>query len=147
MELTSEQQCVIDWLRELRMTVFAEAYVGALELLKGKTPGYISLVAHVGRDFTNILAPTVRGIERPQAQYHQHLDKIQTKWSVEWAGRGLGSPEESSEGHVVPYETCELITELMMRIKPDGREVFKRILCSLARFWTTTKSVKSRSTY
>ena len=60
MMLTTEQQNVFDWLNDkLQVPVFAEAYKGALVFLDKKPPGYITFVAHAGRDLMNRLAATV----------------------------------------------------------------------------------------
>ena len=81
MMLTEEQQRVFDWLNsELGLPGYAESYSGALHLLSTKPPGYLSLVAHVGRDLMNSLGPTIAGIRRSQVQYVQLVDQLQRIW-------------------------------------------------------------------
>ncbi|MDE2817460.1 MAG: hypothetical protein OXM03_10530 [Chloroflexota bacterium] len=118
--LTSQQKRVYDWLHEERdLPVFAEAYVAAVHLLNVKTPGYITLVAHVGRDFANVLARTVSGTDGGRVQYVQLTESIKSEWKDEWRGRGITSSEggfgegDHSEGHLVTYEACAKVRELL----------------------------------
>ena len=114
MTLTPQQQRVYDWLEsKLDLPVFADAYKGALHLLRTRPPGYITFVAHVGRDMMNILAPTVANIERSQAQYHQRLDRLQEVWRDEWGGRGLNTRDDDGGGHLIPYDICQMVIDLI----------------------------------
>ena len=89
MSLTTNQQTVFDWLNtKLALPVFAEAYKGALHLLDAKAPGFVTFVAHTGRDLMNGLAPAVAGIQRQQVQYAQLVGKLGQKWNPQWGGRG-----------------------------------------------------------
>ncbi|WP_155523970.1 hypothetical protein [Nodosilinea nodulosa] len=68
--LNKEQQRVYDWLNhDLALPVFAEAYKGASILIDQKPAGYVSFVAHAGRDLMNRLASTVKGIKSERVQY------------------------------------------------------------------------------
>ena len=48
---------------DLRLPVFADAYKGAALLINQRPAGYVSFVAHAGRDLMNRLASTVAGIK------------------------------------------------------------------------------------
>ena len=120
MTLKPEQQRVYDWLDSKvewkggqGLPVFAEVYKGALHLLETKSPGYITFVAHAGRDLMNILSRTVAGIERPQVQYHQRLDRLQLVWKEEWGGQGLSTHDNGGNGHLIPYNICNIVKELV----------------------------------
>ena len=92
--LNTEQTRVYEWLNsDLSLPVFAEAYKGAAVLLSQKPAGYISFVAHTGRDLMNRLASTVAGIKSDRVQYQQHIDKLQSDWRDEWRFSDDLSPE------------------------------------------------------
>ena len=102
---------------KLQLPVFAEAYNGAVLLLKTKSPGYVTFVSHTGRDIMNFLANTVAGIRGGRTQYVDLVDELQKKWQKkwqkEWRGHGLTSPQYQNEGHVIPYHVCGLISNLI----------------------------------
>ena len=110
--LSTEQQTVFNWLNdELEMPVYAEAYKGALGLLDKKPPGYVTFVSHAGRDLMNGLARL--GIEREQVQYANRLDELQNHWEDEWGTSGVNEIDNAEDGHVIPYEVCEQIQDLI----------------------------------
>ena len=110
--LSTEQQTVFDWLNDkLQLPVFAEAYKGALELLEKKSPGYITFVSHAGRDLMNGLARL--GTGREQVQYANRLDELQDDWEDEWGTAGVDIIDNSENGHLIPYEVCEQIQNLI----------------------------------
>ena len=112
--LNSEQQSVYDWLHDdLSLPVFAEAYKGAAILMDQKPAGYVSFVAHTGRDLMNRLASTVAGIKSERVQYHQHIDKLQGEWREEWRLSEDLSPEVTQKGHLIPIEVCQRISTLI----------------------------------
>ena len=120
--LTSKQQTVFNWVcEELALPVFAEAYSTAIQLFDAKTPGYITIVAHVGRDITNSLAKTVSDTEsgRGRVKYRELVDAIRVEWSVEREGRGLPSSKEDNQedespgGHLVTNEAYERVKDLL----------------------------------
>ena len=114
MMLANEQQNVFDWLNDkLQLPVFAEAYKGALHLLNEKPPGYITFVAHAGRDLMNRLAATVSGVEAGRVQYQQHLDGLQNEWKKEWGAEGFNKIDTAENGHLIPYDTCEKVKNLI----------------------------------
>lgn len=114
MALNAAQQRVYSWLRdELNLPVFAEAYKGSAILLKQKPAGYISFVAHVGRDLMNRLASTVKGIKSDRVQYQQLIDNLQTRWRDEWRLTDELSPEVSDRGHLIPTDVCDRISTLI----------------------------------
>ena len=122
MQLSPEQKTVYDWVdSKLQMPLFAEAYLAALCLMRAKHPGYIPLVAHTGRDFMNILPTTVGGIGTSQVQYVPLVEDVKARWSSVGTGRGFGTPGDSTEGHVIPYETSHLIQRLIDE-HTEGRE-------------------------
>ena len=132
--LTEKQQCVFDWLNDkLRFPVFAGAYKGALLFLNEKPPGYITFVAHAGRDLMNRLAADVAGVQSDRVQYHQHLDKLQELWKDEWTGQGLTPRDNDKEdGHLIPYRICQKLKKLIDEHKtsrlrgPDADKRFFR---------------------
>lgn len=127
---TQEQQCVFDWLKnKLRLTIFAETYKGALFLLNEKPPGYITFVAHVGRELMNSLARTCLGIGSSQVQYVQHVDKIQNVWKDHWGAQGLTMSDDSPKGHLIPFSVCQKVKGMIEahkagRIRNDDADMF-----------------------
>ena len=110
--LSTEQQTVFNWLNgELELPVYAEAYKGALELLEKKSPGYITFVSHAGRDLMNSLAQL--GTGREQVQYANRLDGLQDDWEDEWGRAGVDIIDNPENGHLIPYEVCEQIQDLI----------------------------------
>ena len=110
--LSTEQQTVFNWLNgELELPVYAEAYKGALELLEKKSPGYITFVSHAGRDLMNGLARL--GTGREQVQYANRLDGLQDDWEDEWGTAGVDIIDNPENRHVIPYEVCEQIQDLI----------------------------------
>ena len=112
--LNKEQQQIYDWLNnDLSLPVFAEAYKGAAILIDQKPAGYVSFVAHAGRDLMNILARTVAGIKSGRVQYQQHIDKLQSDWQDEWRYSEDLSPEVIENGHFIPIDVCQSISTLI----------------------------------
>ena len=110
--LSTEQQTVFDWLNdELDLPVYAEAYKGALEFLDKKPPGYITFVAHAGRDLMNSLARLGSG--REQVQYANRLDGLQDDWEDEWGAERGNRIDNVENGHLIPYEICSKIQDLI----------------------------------
>ena len=91
--------------------MYAEAYKGALEFLDKKPPGYITFVAHAGRDLMNGLAQL--GIRREQVQRTNRLDELQGYWKDEWGASRLNEIDDAESGHLIPYEVCEQIQDLI----------------------------------
>lgn len=126
---TQEQQCVFNWLKDkLQLTIFAEIYKGALFLLNEKPPGYITFVAHVGREFMNGLARTCCGIGSSQVQYVQHVDKIQNVWKDHWGAQGLTMSDDSPKGHLIPFSVCQKVKDMIEahkagRIRSDDADM------------------------
>lgn len=114
MTLTREQQCVFDWLNDkLQLPVFAEGYRGALQSLHEQSPGYITFVAHAGRDLMNTLARTVSGINSGRVQYEQLLDELQNEWKEEWGASGFNKLNNTENGYLIPYDTCQKVKHLI----------------------------------
>ena len=114
MTLTKEQRNVFNWLKDkLQLPVFAEIYKGALHLLNEKPPGYITFVAHAGRDLMNRLAATVSGVKAGKVQYEQHVDGFQDEWKNEWGAKGFNKISTTENGHLIPYDTCQKVKNLI----------------------------------
>ena len=112
--LSTEQQTVFNWINdELQLPVFAEVYKGALHLLDKKLPGYITFVSHAGRDLMNSLARTVLVIKPGRVPYEDLVDKLQPAWKDEWCRRGFNEIDSAEDGHLIPYEICEKIKNLI----------------------------------
>ena len=112
--LTGKQKKIYEWLDDkLKLPVYAEAYKGAVNLLKEKHPGYITFVSHTGRDIMNQLARTVSGISASQVQYKQLVDDLEKEWRDEWRNQGLSSSDHQEDGHVIPYDIGEAVTDLI----------------------------------
>jgi len=119
--LKKEQERVYDWLNNtLELPVFAEAYKGAVILKESKPAGYISFIAHAGRDLMNILAATVSGVKAQRVQYQQHIDKLQGDWQDEWGFSDDISMEVAEKGHLIPIQVCQRISILIEEHK-SGR--------------------------
>ena len=117
--LSTEQQTVFNWLNnELQLPVYAEAYKGALDLLDKKSPGYITFVSHAGRELMNGL-PQIN-TDRRQVQYANLVDELQKDWKDEWGARGINKIGSAENGHLIPYEICERIQDLIDQHR-DGR--------------------------
>lgn len=112
--LKDEQRRVYEWLNDdLSLPVFAEAYKGAAILLNERPAGYVSFVAHAGRDLMNRLASTVTGIESERVQYQTHIDDLQGNWREEWGFSNELSPEVAEKGHLIPIDVCQKISTLI----------------------------------
>ena len=114
MALTPEQQRVLEWLTEtLALPVYAEAYKGALFLLESKTPGFVTFVAHAGREIMNGLGSAISGDQRSQVQYVHLVNKLQNEWKDEWTGRGFMTLDNPDGGHTIPFDVCQMVTDLI----------------------------------
>ncbi len=112
--LKDKQKRVYDWLNnDLGLPVFAEAYKGAAILKDSKPAGYVTFIAHAGRDLMNVLAPTVSGVKAQRVQYQEHIDKLQGDWQDEWGGSDTLSVEISENGHLIPTKVCQRISRLI----------------------------------
>ena len=128
--LSTEQQTIFDWLNdELQLPVYADAYRGAVDLLTKKSPGYITLVSHVGRDFMNELAPTVKkmesmkvgnesdttvnGMDSARVQYVDLVGEIQKVWSDEWGTELIQATDSKAMGNFVSSDVCARIQDLI----------------------------------
>lgn len=113
--LTERQQTVFDWINDdLELPVYAEAYKGSLDLLNRKLSGYITFVAHAGRDLMNGLALAAKRIKRQQVQYVQLVDDFKDDWKDEWGEEEYKTTENNDEnGHLIPNEICKKIKTLI----------------------------------
>ena len=116
--LTANQQQIFEWMNDrLHLPVYADAYKGAVCLLKKKAPGYVTFVSHTGRDILNSLPQTVAGITNPRVQYEDLVNKLQNKWQGNWRGPGLTSSHHDEIGHMIPYDVCDGVIELIREHK------------------------------
>lgn len=122
MDLSKKQQQVYEWMKDvLKLSVFAEAYKGAAILISQRSAGYVSFVAHAGRDLMNSFASTVAGGKSEQVQYHQHIDNLQRVWQDEWRISDEFMPEKAKEGYLIPIHVCQKISTLIDEHK-SGRK-------------------------
>lgn len=120
--LTGNQKKIFEWMNNiLHLPVYADAYKGAVCLLKMKAPGYVTFVSHTGRDILNSLPQTVAGITNPQVQYVDLVNKLQNKWQDKWRGQGLTSSQTDEIGHMIPYKVCDMVNELIKEHE-EGRK-------------------------
>ena len=112
--LSERQLAIVEWLKlKLQLPVYAEAFEGAIYLLKQRSPGCVSFVSHTGRDIMNLLARTVVGITSSRTPYFDMVNELQKYWKDEWRGQGLVLPPKDDEGHLIPYHICEMINSLI----------------------------------
>ena len=128
--LSTEQQTIFDWLNnELQLPVYADVYKGAVDLLEEKSPGYITLVSHAGRDFMNELAATVKkmesvevgnesdttanGIDSARVQYVDLVGELQKVWNDEWGTESVHATDDMEMGNLIPFDVCERIQNLI----------------------------------
>ena len=127
---TEKQQLIFEWLNKLQLPVYAEAYKGAVRLLKEKSSGYGTFVSHTGRDIMNSLARAAVGIPSGRSQYEQLIDKLEKKWQDERHRQGPISHEYMGEGHVISQDIWVMITNLIeenkegRRRNQEARELF-----------------------
>lgn len=120
--LSDKQQRVYEWLNDdLSLPVFAAAYKGAAILLNQKSDGYVSFVAHVGRELMNGLASSVAGIDSGRVQYPELVDKFQDEWQDQWRFSADLFLQGTIEGHLIPFEICQKISILVDEHK-SGRK-------------------------
>ena len=120
--LTEKQQQIFKWMNDiLHLPVYADAYKGAVCMLEKKAPGYVTFVSHTGRDILNSLPQTVAGITNSQVQYRYLVNKLQNKWQDKWRGQGLTSSQPDEIGPTIPYDVCEMVTELIKEHE-EGRQ-------------------------
>ena len=121
MVLNARQQRVFEWLNaDLGLPVFADVYKGAAIQISQRPAGYVSFVAHAGRDLMNGLASTVAGIQSQQVQYKQLVDRLQDVWQAEWGGDEGFSSESTENGHLIPIAVCKQIS-ILIREHRSGR--------------------------
>ena len=118
--LTKKQQLIYDWLNKLRLPVYAEAYKGAVSLLKEKSPGYGTFVSHTGRDIVNSLARAVIGIQGGRVQYEQMIDTLEKKWREKPRDPGSTTLRKDGDGHVISVDVFEMI-EVLIKKHKEGR--------------------------
>ncbi len=128
--LSDKQKVVFNWLNdELQLPVYADVYKGAVDLLEEKSPGYITLVSHAGRDFMNELAATVKkmesvevgnesdttanGIDSARVQYVDLVGELQKVWNDEWGTESVHATDDMEMGNLIPFDVCERIQNLI----------------------------------
>ncbi len=53
------------------------------------------------------------GIKRKQVQYPKLVGELQKDWGNEWGAAGVNKTDNAENGHVIPYEVCEKIQDLI----------------------------------
>ena len=112
--LDPRQERIFKWINDtLRLPAYADLFGGAAKFLKQKPPGYVTFVAHAGREMMNGLARTYRGDVRQQVQYVNRLNEIEVNWDDAWgAPVGFSDTEEPSH-HAIPRAICVKLHELI----------------------------------
>ena len=124
--LNTRQVRIYKWINDtLQLSVYADLYAGAAILLKQKPPGYMTFVAHAGRDLMNGLARTVRGDKRQQVPYANHLDRIKSVWEDRWGASSGFSESEQPSHQEIPHATLVKL-QALIRSEPYG-ECFRTI--------------------
>lgn len=122
MSLSKEQQRVYEWLSDdLSLPVFAEAYKGSVLFIQQKPAGYITFVAHMGRDMMNGLAAAVQGVDRKQVQYVQLVNNFQDDWLDEWRCDNKLLTYENINSYSIPAKVCQKISTLIDEHKSGRR--------------------------
>lgn len=130
--LTERQKSVYEWINNThQLPVYAEIYRLAVTLIDQKPPGYVTFVAHAGREIVNGLAFEIVGEVRKPVQYAQRLDTISGKWEEQWGASVLDS--ESPTHYEIPYDVCVDIRALIDEHKGKARAE-ERDLLSLSTF-------------
>ena len=119
--LNPKQQRIYEWINdELQLPVYADLFSGAAVFLNQRHPGYVTFVAHAGREIMNGLARTVRGDERNQVQYANRLDAIAPNWEDRWGSSSAFCDAEVPAHHEIPHDVCVKLKSLMDEHK-EGR--------------------------
>ena len=112
--LSPRQQQIYEWINsKLGLPVYADIFGGAAVFLKQRPPGYVTFVAHAGRDIMNGLARAVRGDERDQVQYVNRLNEIASDWDDRWGAPTRFSDTEEPLHHEIPRDICVKLKALM----------------------------------
>lgn len=112
--LNTTQVRIYKWINDtLQLSVYADLYAGAAILLKQKPPGYMTFVAHAGRDLMNGLARTVRGDKRRLVPYVNHLDRIKAVWEDRWGASNGFSESEQPSYQEIPRATLVKLQALI----------------------------------
>ncbi len=111
-DLPERQKSIYEWINNThQLPVYAEIYKLAATLVDQKPPGYVTFVAHAGREIVNGLAFEIVGEVRKQVQYARRLDKISDKWEDQWGASVLDS--EPPAHHEISYDVCVDIRALI----------------------------------
>lgn len=120
--LTKEQQRIFQWINdELELPVYADVFKGAVVSLNLKSFGYITFVAHAGRDIMNGLAREYKGGQRKQVNYKEDVDKVEEVWNDKWGSLAGSFDEEEPLSYEIPNEVCKKVKALIDNHKA-GRE-------------------------
>ena len=129
--LSSRQKRIYKWINDtLQLPGYADVFRGAAISLNQKTPGFVTVVAHAGRDLMNGLARTIRGEVRQQVQYANRLDEIEENWDAAWGAPVRFSDSEEPSHHAIPRAICLKLQGLIedhrrgRRINRETNEVF-----------------------
>lgn len=132
-KLNRKQKSVYEWINDAhQLPVYADIYKIAVFLFNHKPPGYVTFVAHAGREIVNGLAMAIRGERRIQVQYTDALNKIEKKWQDEWGASTFGV--EPPLHHEITHEVCEMIKSLIDEHRTGRERVVMRDSLSLSTF-------------
>ncbi len=123
--LTEKQSVVFKWLRDdPNLSVFADAYKGAVILLADKSDGYITFVSHAGRDLMNILPVHLAGIKGwERVEYKQLIDNLEKIWDCELEKNENEFANENREG-IMSGNVCKTIENIISKHR-QGRKSSK----------------------
>ena len=120
--LSKEQQRIFHWIsNELELPVFADVFKGAVFSLSLRSSGYITFVAHAGRDIMNGLARESRGDKRVQINYQRYVGDVEEVWNDKWGGSAISFDDEEPPSYEIPNEVCKKVKALIDSHK-TGRE-------------------------
>ena len=112
--LSPRQQQIYEWINDkLGLPVYADIFGGAAVFLNQRPPGYVTFVAHAGRDIMNGLARAFRGDERKRVDYVHHLNNIAPYWDDRWGSLSGFSTTEEPSHHEIPHDICAKLQSLM----------------------------------
>ena len=132
--LDDRQENIYDWIKNThRLPTYADIYKISVLLFNCKEPGYVTFVAHAGRDIVNGLAFAITGeIRPPRIEYHERLDKIEEKWDDRWGASQLGT--DPPPHHEIPHKICRKLKSLLDENRGSQARADERDFLSLRTF-------------
>ena len=127
-ELTDRQLTIFSWIREeCQLPVIADAYAGAAICLKNKTPGFVTITAHAGREIVNRLAADFREEKSDFVQYRSIVERLSKAWKRGLELHASNVSSESAEIRESTMRSLAIIEELIQahdegNARAEGRE-------------------------